>query len=282
MHAYGVRDVERILKLSPETIRGLVRAGFVSPGRGPGRSLRFSFRDLIVLRAARALSLAKVPPRRITRSLRALKRELPAEAPLSGLRICAMGDEVVVSAAANRWRAETGQYLLDLEVQGNEGALRVVEHARAGARAAERETQSAARAAGASDYFEVGLEAEERGAAAEALQAYRQALALEPACVDAAINLGRILHEAGKVNEAERVYRDALAHCGPAATLYYNLGVLLEDSGRANAAVEAYQQALSADPRFAECHYNLARLFEAAGKPQHAIRHLGQYRRLRS
>jgi hypothetical protein len=30
----------------------------------------------------------------------------------------------------------------------------------------------------------------------------------------------------------------------------------------------------------ADCHYNLARLYEALGKPQHAIRHLGQYRRL--
>ena len=42
----------------------------------------------------------------------------------------------------------------------------------------------------------------------------------------------------------------------------------------------AYQSALEEDPEFADCHYNLARLYESLGKPQHAIRHLGQYRRL--
>ncbi len=38
--------------------------------------------------------------------------------------------------------------------------------------------------------------------------------------------------------------------------------------------------ALEEDPDLADCHYNLARLYESLGKPQHAIRHLGQYRRL--
>ncbi|MCL2430272.1 MAG: tetratricopeptide repeat protein, partial [Alphaproteobacteria bacterium] len=45
-------------------------------------------------------------------------------------------------------------------------------------------------------------------------------------------------------------------------------------------ALEAYQTALTRDPDLADCHYNLARLYESLGKPQHAIRHLGQYRRL--
>ncbi|HKZ72861.1 MAG TPA: tetratricopeptide repeat protein [Steroidobacteraceae bacterium] len=281
MHAYGVRDVERILKLSPETIRGLVRAGFVSPGRGPRRSLRFSFRDLIVLRAARALSLANVPSRRITRSLQRLQQELPAEAPLSGLRICAIGEEVVVSAGANRWRAETGQYLLDLEVQVDDGALRVVEHTSMAALPSQAAAQPTPEET-AGDCFERGLEAEGRGSLADAQRAYEQAITLEPSCVDACINLGRIFHESGRLAEAERIYREGVAHCGPDATLFYNLGVLLEDAGRVVAAVEAYQQALTSDPDLADCHYNLARLFEAAGKKQHAIRHLGQYRRLTS
>ena len=36
----------------------LVEAGFVTPGRGPRNSLRFSFQDLIVLRTAQALAAA--------------------------------------------------------------------------------------------------------------------------------------------------------------------------------------------------------------------------------
>ena len=56
--------------------------------------------------------------------------------------------------------------------------------------------------------------------------------------------------------------------------------MLLEDLGDAGAALQAYQSALEEDPDLADCHYNLARLYESMGKPQHAIRHLGQYRRL--
>ena len=58
---------------------------FVAPARGPRGAWLFSFQDLIVLRTAQALADAKVPPRRITRSLRELRRHLPDAMPLSGL-----------------------------------------------------------------------------------------------------------------------------------------------------------------------------------------------------
>jgi tetratricopeptide (TPR) repeat protein len=76
------------------------------------------------------------------------------------------------------------------------------------------------------------------------------------------------------------VYRRALSQCGPDPLLMFNLGVLLEDLGHTGAALDAYQTAIEEDPSLADCHYNLARLYESLGKPQHAIRHLGQYRRL--
>jgi tetratricopeptide (TPR) repeat protein len=275
MHPYGVRDIERILKLSPEAIRSLVRAGFVSPARGPKRALQFSFRDLIVLRAASALRLANVPPRRITRSLRKLHRSLPAEAPLSGLRISAVGDDVVVSEGAGRWQADSGQYVLDFEVKLDDGAVQVVEHAKR-----QRPQAVQEHVATAAEHFAHGIESEERGARGEAQLAYERALALEPDNVDVCINLGRLLHETGRHLGAERVYREGLRHSGPNATLYFNLGILLEDIGRIEPAIEAYQQAVAVDPTCADGHYNLARLFEMTGKPQHAIRHLGQYRRL--
>jgi tetratricopeptide (TPR) repeat protein len=115
-----------------------------------------------------------------------------------------------------------------------------------------------------------------------ALAAYRQAVDTDPHNAAAWTNWGRLLHERGRTDEADEVYRQALAQIGPDPLLLFNQGVLLEDLGKSAAALAAYQTALAEDPDLADCHYNLARLYEALGKPQHAIRHLGQYRRLLS
>lgn len=283
MHSYGVGDVERMLNLSRSTIRGLISRGFVAPARGPRREYRFSFQDLLVLRTARALVQAKVPARRIGRSLNALRRQLPQSVPLTGLTICAVGNDVVVRKGANRWQAESGQYLLELDVNVTGDSLEIVEMK--GRANAARNTRDAVlkekdAADDAQTWFERGLSSEEESDFQQALQAYERCRQLDLRHVAARINLGRLLHESGRLAEAQRVYREALRDCEPDPTLYFNLGVLLEDSSRSEEAIEAYLQTLTEDPDFADAHYNLARLYESSGKPQHAIRHLGEYRRL--
>jgi tetratricopeptide (TPR) repeat protein len=264
---FGVRDVERMLRMPRSAILGLVRAGFVSPGRGDRREYRFSFQDLIVLRTARALRAAKVPARRITRSLRDLRRRLPERVPLSGLRISAVGDSVVVAEGSARWQADSGQYVLELDVSVADGELKLL---------ARNEPE---RAPNADDWFCRGVAAEgENDARSRA--AYERALSLDPSHVAARLNLGRLLHEGSQLEPAERVYRDGLRVCGNHPTLLFNLGVLLEDAGRGSDAIEAYQAALREDPRFADCHYNLALVLEASGNQRGAIRHMAAYRRL--
>lgn len=281
MHSYGVGDVERMLNLSRSTIRGLISRGFVAPARGPRREYRFSFQDLLVLRTARALVQAKVPARRIGRSLNALRRQLPQSVPLTGLTICAVGNDVVVRKGANRWQAESGQYLLELDVNVTGDSLEITEmQSRTSAARNGRVAGPKDVAEDAQSWFERGLSSEEESDVQQALQAYERCRQLDLRHVSARINLGRLLHESGRLAEAQRVYREALRECEPDPTLYFNLGVLLEDSSRNEEAIEAYLQALTEDPDFADAHYNLARLYESSGKPQHAIRHLGEYRRL--
>lgn len=263
MHPYGVRDVEKLLNLSRSTILGLVKAGFVSPERGLRNALLFSFQDLIVLRTAQALAAANVPARRITRSLKELRRQLPASVPLSGLSICAVADRVVVKDGASRWQADSGQYLLALDVEPAGGSLKLMERP----------------GPGADEWFEKGL-ALERGDAEAARAAYERAIAADASHLSAHVNLGLLLHESGRFAEAEAAYRRALAACAGDAVLNYNLGVLLEDMDRKEEALEAYEQALRGDPQFADCHYNLALLCEDLDKPAKAIRHMAQYRRL--
>jgi tetratricopeptide (TPR) repeat protein len=267
MHQYGVRTVEKLLHLPRSTIRGLIEAGFVAPARGPRGALLFSFQDLIVLRAAWALAQAGLSHRRIIRSLKQLRGLLPDSVPLSGLRIGAVGDRVVVQEGDTRWQAESGQYLLAFEVEMADGVLKVIERA-------ETVPQTSAE-----DWFSRGAVLEAHDAEA-AQSAYEQALAADPGHAGAATNLGRLLHASGHLDAAEHVYREGLAACGSDALLRYNLGILLEDMGRLAEAVQAYEGALSDDAGLADCHYNLARLYEAQGKTREAIRHLARYRKL--
>jgi len=273
MHSYSVRDVERVLRLSRGTIRGLISVGFVSPSRGPRREYRFSFQDLIVLRAARALIQAKVSRRRIRRSLEDLRRHLPETVPLSGLSICAIGDRVVVRDGLNHFQVDDGQYVLGLDVSVENGVLRVVEHKEEAPPGVAPDPQHA------EDWFQRAIDLESTDPDG-AIDAYRHLVELEPDHVAARINWGRLLHEQGKTDEAEQVYRTAAEQCGPDPLLMFNFGVLLEDLGRTAQALDAYHSAIGEDPNLADCHYNLARLYEALGQGQHAIRHLGQYRRL--
>jgi tetratricopeptide (TPR) repeat protein len=274
MQTYSVRDVEKVLRLSRSAIRGLISGGFVNPTRGPRRQYRFSFQDLIVLRTAQALTQAKLSRRRITRSLKDLRRHLPESMPLSGLNISAVGDQLVVRDGKTRWQAEDGQYLLELDVSVADGVLKVVERT-----PQTLPLRNATRVAEAQDWFEQALDLEYSDPEG-AQEAYRRATSEDPENVAAWLNWGRLLHEQGRLRDAEKIYRRALESSGNDALLLFNLGVLLEDLGQGDAAFETYRCALSQDPTLADCHYNLARLYEAMGKPQHAIRHLGEYRRL--
>jgi len=209
-----------------------------------------------------------VPQRRITRSVRELRRHLPQAMPLSGLSIGAVGDRVVVKEGASRWQADSGQYLLAFEGDPSQGSLNVIEPGETPPPPVE-----------APDLFEtaVALEGHDRGAA---LHAYERAIAADPSHLDARLNRGLLLHEAGRLAEAERAYRQAIEACGNDAVLLFNLAVLLEDMNRRSDALQAYEAALRTDPDMADGHYNLSLLCQNLGRRKEAIRHMSQYRRL--
>ena len=186
--------------------------------------------------------------------------------PLSGLRIRAVGDRVVVSERDSHWQADSGQYLLAFEGDPAQGVLGVIE-----AKPAPATTEQ--------NWFEQAVALETTDTAA-ARAAYERALAAEPARADARLNLGRLLHEAGELAQAERIYREAVRLGNRDPLLHFNLGVLLEDLQRKPEAMAAYAAALREDPDLADGHYNLALLYEESGRAQDAIRHMARYRKL--
>ena len=227
MQQFGVREVEKLLRLPRRTIHGLVKAGFVSPARGPGQTYRFSFQDLIVLRTAQALAAANVPAKRITRSLKELRRHLPESMPLSGLSIGAVGDRVVVKEGARRWQAESGQYLLVFEGDPAAGQLKVIQ--RDSSRTLE-------------DDIDRGYALHQSGELQAAEEAYREALKVWGPDPLLLFNLGVLLEDQGRKTEAAQSYQAALAADPRMADCHYNLALLCEQLGRPQEAIRHMSQ----------------------------------------
>src|SRR5579864_3424421 len=114
--SYTVREVSAMLGLSQAQIRSFANSGFLRPERGPRGELRFGFHDLVILRTAGELSAAHVPQRKVRRALESLREQFPDGRPLSGMRISADGERVVVRDGASVWNPESGQSLFDFSV----------------------------------------------------------------------------------------------------------------------------------------------------------------------
>jgi tetratricopeptide (TPR) repeat protein len=273
MTGYTTEEVARLLGLSPGQIRSYTRAGFLAPARDRRGGLRFSFQDLVLLRAAKGLSAARIPAAKIRGALRRLKQQLPRGRALSELRITAEGHRIVARDGAVAWNPESGQLVLDFDVATlAERAAPLARRQAAAARRVEDEFDADA-------WFALGEELEV-SAPDEARDAYRRALELAPHHADAHVNLGRLLVEAERAGEAETHFRAVLADLPEHATGWYNLGIALEDQRRPSEAIKAYERAIAANRRLADAYFNLARLYEQAGKRAAALRNLSKYRLL--
>jgi tetratricopeptide (TPR) repeat protein len=273
MVGYTTRDVEKLLGLSPRRIREYGRSGILDAARGEDGRYRFGFRDLVLLRTARALLDARVPQSRILRVLRRVKDQLPRDRSLTEVRIAAEGDAVVVYDEDRAWAPESDQLHLAFDVA--ELAARVEPLAR---EAVDRGPEAGPDSAAA--WHDLGLELEGH-APAQARRAFERVLELEPGHADALVNLGRLYYEQGATEAAIVHYRRALEAAGGGhAIAGFNLGLALEEVGRLRASADAYRVAVAADPSYPDAHYNLARVYEGLGDRVSALRHLKSYRAL--
>jgi len=273
MKVYTAKQVARLLDLPVDRVRSLARDGILDPERGPGGEYRFSFQDLVLLRTAKGLLSARIPSRRVRGVLRRLKDQLPVGRPLTGVRISAEGERVVVRDDGAIWNAETGQALFDFDVA--DLAREVAPHAR---RAAQRAFESDEDLS-AEDWYSLGSDLE-TAAPEHAQEAYRRALDLDPQHFETRVNLGRLLHAQGRFNAAEAHYRLALSVRPGSPTALFHLGICLENLGRSQEAIRVYGETIKADPDCADAYYNLAGLYEGLGDAAAALRHLQTYRKL--
>ncbi len=277
---YRTTEIAEVVGLSDRQVRSYVYAGLVKPERGPRHEYRYSFQDLVLLRMGSRLKGSRLSVRRVAAALLELRDQLPDEQPLSSVEVDALGRTVLVRDGDGVWDPHTGQsyFPFSLESRSEEGAARaagplpvVVPLPVASRRVAQTDVESAA-------WYERALGLEEANPSA-AVDAYRQALALDPTDADARANLGRLLHAQGALEDAEAEFRQALRHDPRHATAAFNLGVALQDQDRLEEAREVYDQVLALDPGFAAAHFNLATVCERLDDTAAAVRHLSEYKR---
>lgn len=125
-------------------------------------------------------------------------------------------------------------------------------------------------------YNDLGFVLERQGLSEEAVELYRQALALDPESPAASFNLGSALARAGEYVEAERLLRVALEK-RPNSQTWTGLGVVLRQQGRFDEAATSLEAAIEADPGNAAAYDHLGTIQVARGELEAAVR---TYRRL--
>jgi tetratricopeptide (TPR) repeat protein len=264
--AYSHREAARILRISQARLRYWERTKLVRPSVEAGSERGFGFRDLVRLKSVLGLLERGVPLRRIRRSARDLERRLPEmEDPLGSLRLWDEGSQRVVVEHAGALFEPGGQMVLDFRRGKEAGDSDPVA----------RLTPSPLSAA---EWFERGCTLDSDPATqAEAIEAYRSALAADPRFADAQCNLGTVYYNQGRRQAALECFRKALEIDALHLEANFNTASLLEEQRADEAALRHYRTVLSVDPMYLDAHVNIALLYEKLGRKPRAREHWRRY-----
>jgi tetratricopeptide (TPR) repeat protein len=269
MKLFTTGEAAKIINLPGSRVRALVRAGFLAPSRGRRKQLAFTFQDLLLLKTAKGLLNSRVPLKSVIRMVSSLKRQLPDDRHLAGIKIYADGRRVMAWDGRARWQPDSGQFAFNFDAQEIAQKIKMPRQA----------PRPSKQNLTAEHWFNLAVELES-SSPKDAGCAYHMALDINPNMADAHVNLGRLYHDAKEWQKAEAHYRAAAEQAPEDPTAHFNLGVLMEDRQRFDEAILAYSRAIEHDPSFADAHCNLGLLLESMGNKARAIAHLHAARKI--
>ncbi len=263
---YTRREAARILGLEERQLAYWERLRLVRSRARWGERF-YAFNDLVALQTIKHLTANRIPAARLRRALVAMESRLGClRAPLSALRVWQSGGQVIViPPAPNHQPFEplSGQFVLPFQPGDSP------------------EKTTAVTARTAEGWFEMGMATDSRRETLpQAVEAYRRAIELAPAWVDAHINLGTALYQMSELEEARRAFHAALEVDEGSATANFNLGCVLDDLEEYDQAIHHLRRAATITPLHADTHFNLALVLEKKGKTGKAREHWATYVRL--
>jgi Flp pilus assembly protein TadD len=120
-------------------------------------------------------------------------------------------------------------------------------------------------------YDNIGLTYSDLGHYAEAINAYQQAIKINPDYEVAYYNLGNAYGHLGRLSQAIEAYQQAVEIKPDYAMAYSNLGVAYGSLARYDEAIDAFKQAVKIEPDLAEAYYNLGATYLTIGDKNSAL-----------
>lgn len=263
---YSRTDLLRILHVTPRQLVNWERNGLITSAEA------YSFSDLLEIKKVRDLCAMSVRPAVIRQSLDAMRKQASGvEKPLleagawstAKHRVAFRHDGKLLEPIA-------GQFLMDFSEREKVLTSTPVPKFDPGPRESE-----------VTSWFARGIALEEDpNTQPEAISAYHQVLAIQPAHAAAHINLGTLYYNRQDFSLAERHYRQAIEADPRYSLAYFDLGNVLDETGRVQEAIQTYKTALQLAPTYADAHYNLALAFEKIREPRKALKHWQAYVKL--
>lgn len=115
---YSVKDVAQIFGLRESRLRYWAQTGFINPSERRRKRWYYTFRDLIHVRAAKALLDAGISMQNVRKNLERLRDLLPhVDYPASTMRICSNGETLVARGDDDVvFEPLTGQLVMEFSV----------------------------------------------------------------------------------------------------------------------------------------------------------------------
>lgn len=271
--AYTLGDAARICGVSRERLRYWERTALVQANREDARQPSFDFRDLVSVRSIVGLLRRGVPLHRIRRSVEAVRERIPDLEPLPVLRLWEGSARFVLRHEGILMEPD-GQLVLELEAAAPAAGVAHLEQSGEAAPRSEVERVAA-------EWFERGCELDDDSATyAQAAEAYRNAIEVDPEYADAYCNLGSVYFNQGRRAAARDCFARALEIEPGHVEANLNLGTVYEEEGREEMSLRHYRRALETNPLYADVHVSLALLYEKLTLRRTALAHWRRYLQL--
>lgn len=263
---YSRQDVLRILRLDARQLAAWERAGLISANE------EYSFAEMGRLRKLRELrSVKRLSVRDIRISVDAMQRVAGVCNALLETSAVRQGSRLAFRHAGTLVDPLTQQLAFDFDASSGRSVQMTPPSVQ----------QSGQQAAEMQEIFLRAVRLEESAATIpQAIELYREVLALSPNHAPALINMGTIHYNMRQYEAAEGFYRRATVADPEYALAFFDLGNVLDEMQRLDEATASYQRAVALVPHYADAHYNLALAYERQGQRRRALRHWLTYVRL--